>query len=541
MSQTIDQIFLSYADKKGDEISLSAAATPARLGLPALTELSYQNAATYIRRTASHLREMGFNEGDVIFVQIPNIMEAPLLLLSIINAGLVPALIPNHWRGTELAEAFAKLPPRALFTHRAEADYDPFPTSFELAAAHMGLRYIFGIGQDLPDGVTPLKDITETLATAADHSAPEQKAMLRRSGEHVALISWTRDEACSIAPVAYTHLQLMANAHLLVSSAAIDQPLSILTAYGPTNPAGLIGAFLPWMMEGGKIHLTTGLKQCLDAKLYESHSINLALLPESIGPKATSISMQGDPMSAPHLFLVAPTPHSPTPSCTLSAGLGGITSLINLNGLCLIPRQIDITADEGLMYLGPQPGPEGEIVNPPFIECRLQGATQKAGNQGDVLRGRLELNGTAIGFTQWQPDMTTARHFNFNDHWEKTGLKASIINQALNRLAIEAPDEGTVYYASTPFNSAELDRLYSSYPGIVDAAAFTIKDATLGERLLAAIIPAPGEPLSYSEFRQHLLTQNISPAKIPEKLVTVEEIPRNEEGFVTRSAILSHP
>ncbi len=156
------------------------------------------------------------------------------------------------------------------------------------------------------------------------------------------------------------------------------------------------------------------------------------------------------------------------------------------------------------------------------------------------MRGRLELSGTAIGFTNWQTDMTTARHFNFNDHWEKTGLQATIIDQALSRLAIEAA-ESTVYNASNPFNSAELDRLYSSYPGVIDAAAFTIKDATLGERLLAAIIPNPGESLSYEEFKNHLLTQNISPAKIPEKLVTVEEIPRNEDGIVTRSAILSHP
>lgn len=541
MSQTIDQIFLSHAAKNGEQIALTEAPGPARLGLSPVPDLSYSAAAAYIRHMATKFRQCGFNEGDVIVVQLPNIAEAPLLLLSIINAGLVPALMPSHWRGAELGEALIHINPRAIIAHSSDTSYDPFPAIFEIAAEHMGLRYIYGLGPDLPDGVTPLSDLTTLISEDIQTPAKEDKAMLRRSGEQLAFIAWTRDENCRTAPVAYTHLQLMANAHLLISAAGLTDRLSLLTAYGPTNPVGLIGAFIPWMMEGGSIHLISSLKQALVSQPYNDHAVNLALLPEQLAPRLSELEL-GDGLlgDAPHLFLVASTPHSPPPPYQLGSGAGAVTSVVNLNALCLIPRQTNDYNDEGLLFLGPQPGPDGDIVNPPFIETRIQGATQKAGSQDDVLRGRLEVNGTAIGFTNWQPDMTTSRHFNFNNHWEKTGLEATIINQSLNRLRLEAP-ESTVYYGSTPFSSDELDRLYQTYPGFIDAAAFTIKDATLGERLLAAIIPTPGEALSYEDFKNHLLTQNISPAKIPEKLVTVEEIPRNEDGYVTRSAILSHP
>lgn len=547
MSQTIDQIFLNHAETRGDELALTDCASSHRLGLSAIDEISYSTAAEYIRHNASFFRQLGFREGDIILVQMPNIAETPLLLLALINAGLVPCLLPSHWRGKELADALEKVTPRAIIAHKCSADHDPFPTLFELAADYIGLRFIFGIGSDLPDGVTPLPEISDLIEGRLTAEEGQQKALLRRSGEQAALIGWTRDREAAPQPVAYTHLQLMANAHLIISAAGVPGRPSILTTYAPTNPIGLIGAFIPWIVEGGVIHLSASLKHALNPERFKNHKINLALVPESLhhqllsAAKAAGLEHTAEPLAAePHYLLVARAPHDNPPEAAGGNGPGAATSLIDLNGLCLLPRNQSLSAKGALLPLGPLPGPDGERVDPPFIEARLQGATQKAGSDGDVLSGRLELNGTAIAFADWQPDMTTTRHMNFNPHWEQTGLTAAITDQAMSLIRIE-PSSGTVYYGSNPLNSAELDRLYQACPGIIDAAAFTIRDELLGERLLAAIIPQPGAALSYEEFKAHLLTQNISPAKIPEKLVTVEEIPRTEDGLVARREILSHP
>ena len=110
MSQTIDTIFLSNAEKNGNKLALTDSANRARLGLNTIEELTYTQASRYIRRTSAFLRQAHFSDGDIVIVQLPNIAETPLILLSIINAGLVPCMIPSHWRKVEIEAALKKSP-----------------------------------------------------------------------------------------------------------------------------------------------------------------------------------------------------------------------------------------------------------------------------------------------------------------------------------------------------------------------------------------------------------------------------------------------
>lgn len=539
MSQTIDQIFLSTADREGEKLALSDCPGAARLGLSNLEPLTYTQSANYIRHTANFLRQLGFAEGDIVVVQMPNIAETYLVLLSLLNAGLIPCLIPSHWRSTELNQALSTITPKAIIIHETFVDYDPFPAIFEMATENLGLRYIFGLGNDLPDGVTPLPDLPSTIE--APSTEAQAQIVFQRNSEQVAFISWSRDADCNASPVAYTHLQLMANAHFITSMMNVkSEKPNILTTYPPTNPIGLIAAFIPWVVDGGTLHIASSLKMALRTERLQEHNIDIGLIPQSLGSKLIDRCLEGGLTieDIPHLGLVSPTPHKSSDTTPMPEQGVQATYLYNLNGLCIYPRRAIEAGQPGLMRLGPVPGPGGETLNPPFIETRIQGATQKASEAGDILKGRLELNGTAVGFKDWQPAMTTTPISNYHAHWEATALTAIIIDQAMSTIDIE-PAENTLYYGSNPLNTTELDSLYQSYPGFVDAAAFSIKDPLLGERLFAAIIPQPGGPLSYEDFKNHLIEQNISPTKIPEKLVTVEVIPRNQDGIIERSAILT--
>ena len=96
MSKTLDQIFLSNAEKQADKIALTACAQSTALGSCSDSlQLSYEHGANYLYKAANFFRNCGLKEGDVVFVQLPNNLQTPLLLLSLLNAGLVPCLIPN--------------------------------------------------------------------------------------------------------------------------------------------------------------------------------------------------------------------------------------------------------------------------------------------------------------------------------------------------------------------------------------------------------------------------------------------------------------
>jgi len=541
MSQTLDQIFLAAAQKKPDTIALTDCPNAERLGLGTITGLTYTHAQRYIQQTAQFLRQFGLNDGDIILVQLPHIAETPLILLSLFNAGLVPCCLPTHWRKSEIEQAFNKLNAKGMIVHQSTPNYDPFSSLFEIAANHLNLRFIFGLSQDqnLPDGVTPLPDIHQSIA-CEPQSPTNYDITLCRSQEQVALIGWSSDQEGIPHPVAYTHIQMMANAHLIAQETKMRDTPSILTAYSPTTLPGMIAAFVPWITQGGTLHITSQLKQKNLLDQFQNHTIDQAVLPHGLEQKlqnalenqegATTESAQ---TKRPHLTLIASTPtHAKkTPQAPNSS------VFYNLNGLCLIASQVP-HEEKGILKLGnAEVAHNDSLINPPFIQTRLQGATQKAGDLNQVLKGRLEVSGLIVGFTKWHDKMTTSPHSNFNEHWEQTHLSALLIDQALSNLEIER-NQDTIYHGANQLSGLELDRLYQTYPGFVDAAAFSIMDPLLGERLFAAIIPRPGDPLSYEDFKKHLMDQNISPVKIPEKLVTVTQIPRSQDGIIERKNIL---
>jgi mycobactin salicyl-AMP ligase len=42
--------------------------------------------------------------------------------------------------------------------------------------------------------------------------------------------------------------------------------------------------------------------------------------------------------------------------------------------------------------------------------------------------------------------------------------------------------------------TSELDELYRSYPGYLDAACFVLSDPVIGDRIFAAVLPRPARP-----------------------------------------------
>lgn len=545
MSQTIDAIFLSHAARLGETTALTDCRGAARLGLSTIDQLTYKQAARFITATSGFFRNCHFINGDIALVQMPNIAETPLVLLSLLNAGLVPCLIPGHWRRSEIDNAIKTLKPSAIIAHQSFADYNPFSTMFEIAANHASVRYLFGLGDQLPDGVTPLPDLTRTITSDTNIEQDPQIA-IKRSGEQAAFISWSHQKDGSVTPVAYTHVQLMANSHLLNEQINLTAAPSLLATIPPMNLTGLLSTFIPWALEGGSLHIASSIKPASLVERIIANNINLVILPQTMRHKlSNALSEAGiNNENHPHMALISPTPYNSLSNAASPESNASFTHIYNLNGLCLYAQNQASNSPAGALglgslHLGPQPGPNGEQFNPPFIETRIQGATQKAGEENDVMKGRLELNGTAIGFTTWQPNMTTTPLSNFDKHWEKTNLTVNVTDQSMSVITIEKPTDD-IFYGSAQFSGPELDKIYQTYPGFVDAAAFSVKDPLLGERLFAAIIPQPGNPLSYEDFKQHLIDQQISPAKIPEKLVTVFEIPRSSEGFIDRSSILNH-
>ena len=85
---------------------------------------------------------------------------------------------------------------------------------------------------------------------------------------------------------------------------------------------------------------------------------------------------------------------------------------------------------------------------------------------------------------------------------------------------------------------SELDELYRSFPGFLDAACFVLPDPIIGDRVFAAVMPRPGEPASLEAFNRFLAEHGVAPYEFPDRLLVVKEIPRDTQGRVLREEIL---
>ena len=79
----------------------------------------------------------------------------------------------------------------------------------------------------------------------------------------------------------------------------------------------------------------------------------------------------------------------------------------------------------------------------------------------------------------------------------------------------------------------EIDNALLDHPAVAEAVTFSIPHPTLGEDVLAAIVPKPGSVVLPSSIRESA-AEILSGYKVPTRILVVEAIPRNAIGKVMR-------
>lgn len=83
---------------------------------------------------------------------------------------------------------------------------------------------------------------------------------------------------------------------------------------------------------------------------------------------------------------------------------------------------------------------------------------------------------------------------------------------------------------------SEVDNVLTSHPDVAEAVTFSVPHPTIGEELVAAVVPRAGTSPTDRDLRTYL-TGRLSTYKVPTAIFLVGAIPKNETGKIVRAEL----
>jgi acyl-CoA synthetase (AMP-forming)/AMP-acid ligase II len=499
--------------------ALALADPPSRDALRPSRSLSYRDADQAIDALTGVFIALGFEPGDRIAIQLPNRVEQPLVMLAAWRAGLTVCALPMLWRRLEIAKVVSELKPRGLIGIDAFADESPLQSLSEIAADDPAIRVVLGFGTELPDGVRSLDDALQAKCDCTPVSRDDAPAT-----DRPVLITFTARAGAAVVPVFRAELDLLAQGAMTVMALELDRADVILNPHPLTAPAGLALGLMPWLIGGCTLlqhqpldldgfvrqlidggatvtALPAAVIACLDAgRVFDDHRLRLRRLGRVWSP-AELAELRSDETKRPNFDLYP---------------LGDLASLV-------APRAPG--ADPAPVPLGKVQVTGADGFGTLFAETTLGGACGSGDAREIRLRGPICPCGAAGG-----PITLDDQGF------AGTGLGALAFGDAGGALKIVRTAELRCH-GGFAIAVGELDEVYRSFSGFLDAACFVLPDPIMGDRLLAAVVPKPGRLVSIEALHRFLSHRGVALYKHPEKLVTVDAIPRDDQGRVLRGRL----
>ncbi len=175
---------------------------------------------------------------------------------------------------------------------------------------------------------------------------------------------------------------------------------------------------------------------------------------------------------------------------------------------------------------------------PGFVGAPLPGAEVRlVDEQGNLVPpgapGEIEVRGPIVFLEYWNRPEATAK--SFRDGWFRTGDVAVVENgyyRILGRSSVDIIKTG-----GYKVSAIEIEETLRQHPAVHDCAVVGLPDAEWGERVCAAVVLKEGQTLTLDSLRAWA-RERVAVYKIPSRMLTLPDLPRNPMGKVTKPKIV---
>jgi len=167
----------------------------------------------------------------------------------------------------------------------------------------------------------------------------------------------------------------------------------------------------------------------------------------------------------------------------------------------------------------------------PQVEVRLVDESGELVPPG--IPGEIQVKSPGVFLEYWQNPQATEKAF--RDGWFCTGDTAIVENdnyRILGRMSVDIIKTG-----GYKVSALEIEEVLRTHPDIQECAVVGVADLEWGERVCAALVLSHQSQLTLESFRSWAKEQ-LAVYKIPSRILTVDELPRNAMGKVTKSKLV---
>ncbi len=507
---TLDALFRKTAASHPDRLAICDAEEDGGGVRGTPRRLTYAEADREITRLAAFFAAVGLKHDNVVGLQSANTADAVIALLAALRAGLVVAPLPLHWRQKNVIEALTRAGAKALIAGESFGGRNVGLEARDTAAELFALRFVFGLGSDVADGLMELDGILAELPDDIE-AAPGRRDP--NAADHVATLTWTRSTSGEPLPIARSHNQWIAAGLMPYLELSLPQAPVFVLPYALTGMAGIGAGIVPWLLSGGTLHLHHPASLRRLAAHADAVSADIVLCPGSLAPALERRIDNAECRIVPvwHAHSAAAAPHCSNRD---------IVDLHVADEFAMVARRREGSAL-------PRPFASGRIGSP---STAAQGpALLEIAIDTEALPNTLKVRGAMVPDAAWPACKVRVPT-------DKAGFVDTLLPLRQNESGITAfgiPGQNVPGVGSLP----SLDALYAAYPGILEAAAFVVEDGTLGARLYAALVPQKGLLFDVEGFFAYLEAEHAGLAEIPHRVMPVAMLPRTEAGKVDRAVL----
>jgi acyl-CoA synthetase len=540
-TDTVQQLFADRVAEYGDQLAAVDAPNKSELVDLDGQRASWNSIAAQVEQLAAVLLANGIGEGDVLAVQLPNIVELIVVYMAAWRVRAIISPLPVQYRRHELVELGVIGAINAFLTSdrigKRQAAEDVVSMQSEIPTLATILYY--GPGEvrgavSIADAILALDaEQTAGVAAYADSHPVDPNDCIT--------ICWTSGTESRPKGVPRAHYEWLVMSWDTVYSPNLTHESRILNPFPMVNMAGINGMLLPWlrvgcvMVQHQPFDLEVFLRQITDEQITYTLAppAVLALLlqkEELLANADLSTLRQIGSGSVPLQEWMVRGWHD-------RYGIAIINFFGSNEGISLMTDVKLMTDPAQRAAFFPRYGGGRVWSFPAAQHTEIKLIDPDTGAEIDLpgKAGEFRLRGPSL-FSGYLDAANVASPFD-EDGYLKTGDMFVIDgpNQEFLRYVDRAKD--LIIRGGMNVAPAELETMIASHPAVAEVAVVGYPDDVLGEKVCAVVAVKPGATLSLGDVVDHLAGQEIASYKLPERLEIVEALPRNPVGKILKRSL----